>query len=84
MLGHAAGLAQRNEPCGVETAMTKLFVSEAAKAIVLDCQTVMGAYGYAVEFDMERYLRDVLLLPIIGGSSAIQRNNIANRLGLPR
>jgi hypothetical protein len=24
------------------------------------------------------------LLPIIGGSSAIQRNNIANRLGLPR
>lgn len=84
MLAHAAGLAQREEPCGVETSMAKLFVTEAAKAIVLDCQTVMGAYGYASDFDMERYLRDVLLLPIIGGSSAIQRNNIANRLGLPR
>ena len=84
MLAHAAGLAQREEPCGVETSMAKLFVTEAAKAIVLDGQTVMGAYGYASDFDMERYLRDVLLLPIIGGSSAIQRNNIANRLGLPR
>jgi alkylation response protein AidB-like acyl-CoA dehydrogenase len=33
---------------------------------------------------MERYVRDVLGMPIIGGSSAIQRNNIANRLGLGR
>jgi alkylation response protein AidB-like acyl-CoA dehydrogenase len=64
--------------------MTKLFVTETAKSVVLDCQSVMGAYGYAHGFDMERYVRDVLLLPIIGGSSSIQRNNIANRLGLPR
>ncbi len=84
MLAHAAGLAQRDEPCGVETSMAKLFATEAAKAIALDGQTVMGAYGYASDFDMERYVRDALLLPIIGGSSAIQRNNIANRLGLPR
>ena len=84
MLRHASWLADRGEPCGVETSMTKLFVSETAKRIVLDCQTVMGAYGYATEFDLERHVRDVLLLPIIGGSSAIQRNNIANRLGLPR
>lgn len=84
MLYHAAWLADRNENCDVETSMTKLFVTETAKSVVLDCQTVMGAYGYAHGFDMERYVRDVLLLPIIGGSSSIQRNNIANRLGLPR
>ena len=34
--------------------------------------------------DVQRYVRDVLLFPIIGGSSAIQRNNIANRLGLAK
>lgn len=84
MTYHAAWLADRHESCDVETSMAKLFVTETAKSVVLDCQSVMGAYGYAQGFDMERYVRDVLLLPIIGGSSSIQRNNIANRLGLPR
>jgi alkylation response protein AidB-like acyl-CoA dehydrogenase len=62
--------------------MTKLFVTESAKSVVLECQTILGAYGYVRSFDMERYVRDVLLMPIIGGSSAIQRNNIANWSGL--
>jgi alkylation response protein AidB-like acyl-CoA dehydrogenase len=84
MMYHAAWRADRHLPCGVESSMAKLFVTETAKDIVLTCQTVLGAYGYAEGFDLERYVRDVLLLPIIGGSSAIQRNNIANRLGLPR
>lgn len=84
MMYHAAWRADRQLPCGVESSMTKLFVTETAKDIVLTCQTVLGAYGYAEGFDLERYVRDALLLPIIGGSSAIQRNNIANRLGLPR
>jgi alkylation response protein AidB-like acyl-CoA dehydrogenase len=43
---------------------------------------VMGAYGCSTEYDMERYARDILLMPIIGGSSNIQRNNIARRLRL--
>ncbi len=30
------------------------------------------------------YVRDMLLMPIIGGSTAIQKNNIANRMGLPK
>jgi alkylation response protein AidB-like acyl-CoA dehydrogenase len=44
----------------------------------------MGAYGYAKGFQMERYLRDILVFPIVGGSTAIQRNNIANLMRLPR
>jgi alkylation response protein AidB-like acyl-CoA dehydrogenase len=31
---------------------------------------------------MERNVRDLLGIPIVGGSSNIQRNNIANRLRL--
>jgi len=78
VLDDAAELAHRNERCGVETSMAKLFVTEACKSVVLDAQTVAGAYGYVRDFDIERYVRDVLLMPIIGGSSAIQRNNIHN------
>lgn len=82
MLYHAAWLANENKPCSVETSMAKLFVTETAVDIVIECQRVMGAYGCSTEYDMERYARDILLMPIIGGSSNIQRNNIAKRLHL--
>jgi alkylation response protein AidB-like acyl-CoA dehydrogenase len=78
VLDDAAELAHRSERCGVETSMAKLFVTEACKQVVLDAQTILGAYGYVADFDIERYVRDSLLMPIIGGSSAIQRNNIHN------
>ena len=63
--------------------MAKLFVGDTAVEIVLTCQRVMGAYGCARDYDMERYVRDIICMPIVGGSSNMQKNNISNRLGLP-
>lgn len=83
MLYHAAWLANEERDCCVESSMAKLFVADTAVEIVLNCQRVMGAYGYAREYDMERYVRDILCMPIVGGSSNMQKNNIANRLRLP-
>jgi alkylation response protein AidB-like acyl-CoA dehydrogenase len=80
----AAQMVELRRPATVETSMAKLFVCDTARDIVLQCQQIMGAYGYVGDFDMERYVRDILVMPILGGSSAIQRNNIANRLNLPR
>lgn len=82
MLYHAAWLANEGRDCSVESSMAKLFVTETAVDIVRACQQVMGAYGCSTEYDMERYARDILLMPIVGGSSNIQRNNIARRLQL--
>ena len=75
-LYHAAWLANQRRPCSSETSMAKLFATEVAKAAALECQTILGAYGYVKDFDAERYVRDALLMPIIGGSSAVQRGNI--------
>lgn len=75
-LYHAAWMADERQRCGIETSMAKLFCTEVAKMVALECQTIFGAYGYVKSFDAERYVRDALLLPIIGGSSAVQRNNI--------
>jgi len=83
MLYHAAWLATAGRDCAVESSMAKLFVAENAVEIVLACQRVMGAYGCARDYDMERYVRDIVCMPIVGGSSHMQMNNIANRLGLP-
>jgi len=83
MLYHAAWLATAGRDCSVESSMAKLFVAENAVDIVLTCQRVMGAYGCAREYDMERYVRDIVCMPIVGGSSNMQKNNIASRLDLP-
>ncbi len=82
MLYHAAWLAGEGRDCAVESSMAKLFVADTGVDIVLTCQRVMGAYGCASEYDMERYVRDIVHMPIVGGSSNMQKNNIANRLGL--
>lgn len=83
MLYHAAWLANEGKPCAVETSMAKLFIADTAVEIVLACQRVMGAYGCAEGYDMERHVRDIVCMPIVGGSSNMQKNNIANRLHLP-
>lgn len=80
MLYQAATMADRHLPCSMETSMAKLFAAETAKAVALECMTIHGAYGYVKAFDVERYVRDALLMPIIGGSSAIQLNNIYKAL----
>lgn len=82
MLYHATYLAHEGKPCSIETSMAKLFVADTAVEIVLACQRVMGAYGLSDAYDMERNVRDVLGMPIVGGSSNMQLNNIAARLGL--
>jgi len=82
MLTHAANLVQDRKPSALESSMTKLFCCEGASEITLTCQRVMGAYGLSDLMDMERYVRDAISLPIVGGSSNMQKNNIANRLKL--
>ncbi len=82
MLYHAAWLANEGRACSVETSMAKLFVADTGVEIALICQQVMGAYALTDAFDMERHVRDLLGMPIVGGSSDMQKNNLASLLKL--
>jgi alkylation response protein AidB-like acyl-CoA dehydrogenase len=42
----------------------------------------LGGYGYMMEVDMQRYLRDAFLFTIVGGTTEIQKNIIGKSLGL--
>lgn len=84
MLADAARLVDEGEPSAVQTSMAKYYISETVRDIVITCQMVMGAYGYAEGFNMERYVRDAMVLPIWGGSSAVQKTNIANLMKLAK
>lgn len=83
MLYHATRLADAGQPCAVETSMAKLFIGDTVVEIALICQRVMGAYAMSDAYDMERHVRDLLGMPIVGGSSNMQKNNIAALLRLP-
>ena len=64
-----------------EASMAKLFVSEAALRVCDKAARVMASYGYATEYPVERYLRDIRFTLIGGGTSEILRVNIAKGLG---
>jgi len=82
MLYHAAWLANERRPCSVETSMAKLFIADTGVEIALACQQVMGAYALSDAYDMDRHVRDLLGMPIVGGSSDMQKNNLASLLRL--
>jgi alkylation response protein AidB-like acyl-CoA dehydrogenase len=66
----------------LDAAMTKLFVSETLVRTALDTLQVFAGYGYTVEYEVERAVRDALGSTIYSGTSEIQRNIIAGWLGL--
>jgi isovaleryl-CoA dehydrogenase len=65
-----------------EASMVKLHVTEIAKRAAVDGMQMMGGYGYASEYDMERLVRTAMVSTIYGGTSEIQRNIIAKTFGL--
>jgi alkylation response protein AidB-like acyl-CoA dehydrogenase len=82
MLYHAAWLANEGRACSVETSMAKLFIADTGVEIALACQQVMGAYALSDAYEMDRHVRDLLGMPIVGGSSDMQRNNLASLMKL--
>jgi len=65
-----------------EASMAKLKVTETAKKVALEGMQMMGGYGYASEYDMERHVRTTLVSTIYGGTSEIQREIISKTYGL--
>jgi alkylation response protein AidB-like acyl-CoA dehydrogenase len=79
---HAAWMVGQNIECLKETSMSKYFTTETAKKIALRGIDLLGADGGTLAYNLQRYLRDVLVLTIGGGTSQIQKNIIAKQMGL--
>jgi alkylation response protein AidB-like acyl-CoA dehydrogenase len=65
-----------------EASMAKLKATEFAKAMALEGMQMMGGYGYATEYEMERILRASVISTVYGGTSEIQRDIIGKTYGL--
>ncbi len=77
MIYRAAHLCDTGEPFGRESAMCKLFASEALDRIVDRAVQVHGGMGYSAEHVVERLYRDARVTRIYEGTSEIQRLVIA-------
>jgi alkylation response protein AidB-like acyl-CoA dehydrogenase len=66
----------------LEVALAKVAISEAAIQNGLDAVQIFGAVGYSSELGVERMVRDAVPSTIFSGTSEVQRNLIASRLGL--
>lgn len=82
LLYRACWQRDQGDEATLEVALSKLAISEAAIQGGLDAVQVFGAIGYVAESGIERMLRDAVPSTIFSGTSEIQRNLIASRLGL--
>jgi alkylation response protein AidB-like acyl-CoA dehydrogenase len=65
-----------------EITMAKLLSSETYVKVANMGMQIFGGFGYSMEFDMQRHYRDSRSATIAAGTSQIQRNLIANLMGL--
>lgn len=82
LIYRAAWQLDRVRTVSLDASITKLFVSESFVRVAQDAVQVLGGYGYMVEYEMERILRDAVASRIYSGTSEMQRNIIARWLGL--
>ena len=77
----ATWLIDEDTPDTKISAMAKLFASEMANYVADETTRIFGAYGFAMEYDAQRYYRDARFLLYGGGTSEILKNMIARELG---
>ncbi|MEQ1614725.1 MAG: acyl-CoA dehydrogenase family protein [Hyphomicrobiaceae bacterium] len=85
MMLAAASLYDNGRPCGPEANAAKLLASQAALRTCEHAMLTHGGYGYAKEFHVERFMREVMILYIAPVTPQMMLCHIAEKkLGLPK
>ncbi len=81
LLTYRAGyLKDKGRRVTKESAIAKLFASEAAVKVCEEAVQILGGYGFIKDYRVEKFYRDVKLCTIGEGTSEIQRLVIARQL----
>jgi alkylation response protein AidB-like acyl-CoA dehydrogenase len=79
---HATWSYQNGEDALLNISMAKLFGSEMFADVANKGMQVLGGYGYTMEYPMQRHFRAARGATITAGTSQMQRQLIARKLGL--
>jgi alkylation response protein AidB-like acyl-CoA dehydrogenase len=80
LIESAARMFDRGERCDLEAAMAKLAGSEAGVYCSQEAMRIFGGYSLSVEYEIERFYRDSMLMVIGEGTNEILRQVIAKQL----
>jgi acyl-CoA dehydrogenase len=81
----AASLFDKGMDCGAEANMAKVAAVEAGTSAVYHAMQTFGGYGYAVEYDLERWWREVNLIRLAPVTHQMALAFIGQHvLGLPK
>jgi len=76
----AAWLKDMKKTNAIESAMSKLYASEAASYVAAEAVQIHGGYGYITEYEVERMMRDAKITEIYEGTNEVQRITISKML----
>ncbi|MBM4424894.1 MAG: acyl-CoA dehydrogenase [Chloroflexi bacterium] len=82
LVHRAAWQIEQGKPDMKLASMAKLVATEAANKAADECTRIFGSYGFAMEYDAQRYFRDARFLLYGGGTSEILRGIIAKEMGV--
>lgn len=77
---YAASLSDKDSSRQKESMIAKLYASECANSICDIASRIFASYGYAMDYPIQRYLRDARFTLIGGGTSEILGLNIGKEL----
>ena len=60
--------------------MAKCFASDVAMEVTTDAVQIFGGYGYTVDYQAERYMRNAKITQIYEGTNEVQRMVISRDL----
>lgn len=80
----AAWLYDQGEDCAYETNVAKATAVEAGIEAVKQSMQAFGGWGYAKEYDVERWWREVNLTRLAPVSQQMAYNHISQQLGFPK
>jgi acyl-CoA dehydrogenase len=84
MRDKAAWLYDQGEDCGYETNIAKATAVEAGIEAVKQSMQAFGGWGYAKEYDVERWWREINLTRLAPVSQQMAYNHIGQQLGFPK
>lgn len=80
LIHRAAVNAKDGLPTALESSTAKCFSNQMVREVASDGMQLMGGYGYSKEYPMEQRLRDAYAWGIAGGTTDVQKTNIAAAL----
>ncbi|PCR88738.1 acyl-CoA dehydrogenase family protein [Natrinema ejinorense] len=80
----AAWLYDHDEECGYETNVAKATAVSAGIEAVKQSMQAFGGWGYATEYDVERWWREINLTRLAPVSQQMAYNHISQQLGFPK